>query len=106
MSKFNPDFWEITISQKGWDSFAIEDNPHYEDPAETDRRVVDTAHASALGPQLHAILGEVLTQKQKEVVSLHYFDNLNQRQIAERLGISQQVVSEHLYGKTLGRSQV
>ena len=106
MAKFNPDFWETTISQKRWNTFANEDNPYYEDPAEIDQRQVDATHASALGSQLHTILEENLTPKQREVVALHFFANLNQRQIAEKLGISQQAVSEHLYGKTRGGRKV
>ena len=45
------------------------------------------------------LVRELLTDKQREVVLLYFFEELNQRQIAERLGISQQSVSEHLYGK-------
>lgn len=37
--------------------------------------------------------------RQREVVLLYFIEELNQRQIAERLGIAQQSVSEHLYGK-------
>ncbi len=33
------------------------------------------------------------------MVLLYFIEELNQRQIAERLGITQQSVSEHLYGK-------
>jgi len=32
-------------------------------------------------------------------VELYFLRELNQSQVAERLGISQQSVSEHLYGK-------
>ena len=42
---------------------------------------------------------EVLTERQREVVTLYFFGELNQRQIAVQLGVSQQAVSEHLYGK-------
>ena len=44
-------------------------------------------------------MNEVLTDRQREVVELYYFAQLNQRQIAEHLDITQQTVSEHLYGK-------
>jgi DNA-directed RNA polymerase specialized sigma24 family protein len=41
----------------------------------------------------------VLTDRQLAVVRLHFLAGLNQREIAARLGVSQQAVSEHLYGK-------
>ena len=55
--------------------------------------------ARAFWPQVRPVLDEVLTDRQHEVVRLYFFARLNQRQIAEQLGISQQTVSEHLYGK-------
>lgn len=102
MAKFNPDFWEVTISQKGWDAFANEDSPYFEGPEACEQRHADAACAQALRPQLREILAQELTPKQREVVVLYFCGKLNQRQIAERLGISQQSVSEHLYGKVRG----
>ena len=58
-----------------------------------------------LGPALRDILDEVLTPRQKEIVRMYFFEGLNQSQIAQRLGVTQQSVSEHLYGKIrAGRS--
>jgi len=45
------------------------------------------------------MIDELLTDRQREVVWLYFFEGLNQRRIAEKLGITQQSVSEHLYGK-------
>jgi len=45
------------------------------------------------------LLNELLTVQQQAVLRLYFFSGLNQREIAERLGVSQQSVSEHLYGK-------
>jgi len=45
---------------------------------------------------------QVLTDRQFEVVDLYYFESKNQREIASPLGISQQSVSERLYGKARG----
>lgn len=39
-----------------------------------------------------------LSAKQREVVEAYFFDGLSQDQIAERLGISQQVVQRRLHG--------
>ena len=99
MPGFNRDFWEVNISQERWGKFTNEDHPFFEEAEETNRRCAEAARARRLRPQLLEILEDVLTPKQKEVVILYFFRGLNQRQIAERLGISQQVISEHLYGK-------
>ena len=39
---------------------------------------------------------EQLTERQREIVRLHYFDELDQKKIAELLGIRQQNVSKNL----------
>jgi len=99
MSKFNPDFWEVTISEESWQQFTTEDALYYEEPGEAEKRHERTERAKALWPTVRAIIDEVLTPRQREVVFLYFFEELNQREIAEKLGISQQSVSEHLYGK-------
>jgi DNA-directed RNA polymerase specialized sigma24 family protein len=102
MTKFNPDFWEVTISAESWDKFSTEDHLYYEAPAEAREHRARTARAEAMLPRLHALMSEVLTSRQCEVVTLYFLARLNQRQIAELLGITQQAVCEHLYGKMRG----
>ena len=99
MSKFNPDFWEVTISPESWQKFSTEDHLYYEEPGEAEKRHEREERAKALMPVIRAIMDEVLTARQREVISLYFFEGLNQREIAEKLGISQQSVSERLYGK-------
>ena len=99
MAKFNPDFWEVTVSQASWDQFANEDRLHYLPPGEAARLHERAARAETIWPQVRQIMDDVLTAPQRQVVLLYFFEQLNQRQIAERLSISQQSVSERLYGK-------
>ena len=99
MAKFNPDFWEVTISQESWRQFSAEDRLHHRAPGETDRQAAHARRAKAFMPQIRELIDETLTDRQRDVMTLYYFEQLNQRQIAERLGITQQSVSEHLYGK-------
>ena len=99
MAKFNPDFWEVTISEESWEQFTTEDRLCYEFPEEVEKRHKRAERAKALLPTVRAIMDEVLTPRQREVIDLYFFEGLNQREIAEKLGISQQSVSEHLYGK-------
>ena len=98
-STFNPDFWEVTLSDSGWRGFTTQDHPCFESNEDLDERHARDERARAMRRELETVIAEVLTERQREVVELYYFGRLNQRQIGERLGISQQSVSEHLYGK-------
>lgn len=98
-TKFNPDFWEVTISEESWEQFALEDGLYYESPDEVEERLERTERTEALWPKIRTIMDEVLNARQREVIFLSFFEGLNQREIAEKLRISQQSVSEHLYGK-------
>jgi RNA polymerase sigma factor (sigma-70 family) len=102
MPKFNPDFWEVTLSAAAWERFSAQDHLHYREPGETECTDARSARARALLPRIRRIIREELTERQREVVELYFLKDLNQRQVAERLGISQQSVSEHLYGKLRG----
>jgi DNA-binding CsgD family transcriptional regulator len=99
MAKFNPDFWEVTISHESWQQFPCERSLHYRPHEETDEHHAWSAKARQLWPAVQQILEDVLTPRQREIVMLYFFEGLNQRQISERLGLAQQVVSAHLYGK-------
>jgi RNA polymerase sigma factor (sigma-70 family) len=99
MSRFNPDFWEVTVSRETWRRFSTEDHLYYESPGEAESRRRLAERAAAVWPEIRRLMEEALTSRQREVVDLYFLQGLNQRQIAERLGISQQSVSEHLYGK-------
>jgi RNA polymerase sigma factor (sigma-70 family) len=97
MSGFNPDFWETVVSEAHWESLSTDDALW---PAgEGWRRSRAARRAEKLWPAVQALIDEVLTKRQREVLRLYFLADLNQREIAERLGISQQAVSEHLYGK-------
>ena len=99
MTKFNPDFWEVTVSAESWKRFSVEDGLWYEADDDVAARHRRAERASAFWPAVRALIDEVLTERQRRVVLLYFIEELNQRQIAERLGITQQSVSEHLYGK-------
>lgn len=68
--------------------------------------LTDAAHADpeveAARDEMLALLRELvataLTPRQREIVDLYFTDGLSQAEIAERLGISQQVVSKQLFG--------
>ncbi len=98
MAPFNADFWEIAVASEYWDRLATEDGMWHEADEDVQARVQRSTHAENLMPAIQAAIDEVLTDKQKQVISLYFFRERNQRQIAEELNISQQAVSQHLHG--------
>jgi len=106
MAKFNPDFWEVTLEAESWNRIAREDALWYESEQDGQARAHSRERAEHVWPRIRELIDEVLTERQREVVLLHFLEELNQRQIAERLGLSQQSVSEHLYGKAQGDRRV
>ncbi|MDA1191972.1 MAG: sigma-70 family RNA polymerase sigma factor [Candidatus Poribacteria bacterium] len=96
MSSANPDFWEIPVAPHKMDAFASgralwkperckTPSPHLEQR----RRAVKT---------LREIVATKLTPRQRACVHLYFFEGLTQQEVAERLGISRRVVSQHLFG--------
>ena len=47
---------------------------------------------------LHSAIEQALTQKQRDVVELFFFEGLSQGEIARRLGVRQQVIHKRIYG--------
>ena len=99
MTKFNPDFWEITLSAESWERFSTEDRIWHQEPEDVAARHARIERAQAFAPTDRSVMEEVLTDRQREIALLYFVEQFNQREIAERLKISQQSVSEHLYGK-------
>ena len=56
--------------------------------------------------QVIELMRTELTQRQQEVVQLYYFAGLTEEKIGRRLGIPQQVVSQHLHGIRRGGKRV
>lgn len=102
MTTFNPDFWETTLASASWQRFSEKDGLWHESAEDAEARAARTTRTTALWPSIQAVMAEALTERQSQVITLHFFSGLNQRQIAEQLKISQQSVSEHLYGKVRG----
>jgi|TARA_Y100000310_G_scaffold294496_1_gene324999 RNA polymerase sigma factor (sigma-70 family) len=95
MAKFDPFFWEVLLDPSELDRFEALPEYNEETAAEQEARAAALAEAASL---LRQIIESELTDKQQSVLYKYYFDGLSQEQIAEDLGISQQVVSKHLFG--------
>ena len=100
MPGFNPDFWEVTFDHNSWKSLTVRDSIFYRDPSDIVRTEEKLKAAKKLKPKLYELIDDVLTPSQRRVVELYFFASLNQKQIAERINMSQQSVSECLNGKS------
>jgi DNA-directed RNA polymerase specialized sigma subunit len=93
MPGYDPRFWELPF-----DPAAMAGIPA---PGTTDDDV-RSVEGRRLRREVLAALGVVvrtrLTDRQREIVELYFFEGLSQPAVAERLGISQQAVSRHLFG--------
>ncbi len=80
------------------EQFPSEANFWYETRADQVHRYHREDQVHVLADQVYGFLSEFLTQTQCEVVILYFIYQKTQQEVAEVLGISRQVVSQHLFG--------
>jgi DNA-directed RNA polymerase specialized sigma24 family protein len=94
--QYKPEKWANTPESAGlWSGVSPEEA--------TDRRLRTADEIDLL---LKAILLTALTPRQQQVMELYYYEARTQVEIATTLGITQQTVSQHLSGKSRGKSHV
>jgi len=96
---FNPDFWEVSVEHEVLCQFSEERRLWHETPSEVELRHRDREQALELMPLIRRLIAEVLTERQREIVQLYFFEQKTQQEVAELLGISVSSVSQHLFGK-------
>jgi RNA polymerase sigma factor (sigma-70 family) len=84
-------YWEIPVDPDVLARFPATEAEPPRDPEK--QRLIDEAVA-----QLHTIIETGLTARQREVVQLYFYEGKTEGEIAQQLGIAQQVVSRHLFG--------
>ena len=89
MSKYNPDFWEIPFDPQVLDQLTVETFDE-----EQSARTIPPEIISLL----HTLIRTRLTDRQRHILEMYFFEGQNEQTIASQLGISQQVVSKHLFG--------
>jgi len=96
MPGYDPRFWELPFDPGDMDALpgdlldAPEDGPPRSPAAVAARRAALDAVAE--------LVRSGLTDKQREIVRLYFYEERSQVEIAAALGISQQVVSRQLFG--------
>ena len=95
MSPSDPSFWEIPLPPEAFDARAHDPIAALFAEDETEERKAARAEAVEI---LRLVISTRLTERQRQIVELHYLEGLSQVEVAERLGISQQTVSRQLFG--------
>jgi RNA polymerase sigma factor (sigma-70 family) len=84
-------YWEIPVDPDTLSRLAAPDPREPPDP----RRERLRAQAVQL---LRVAINTRLTDRQRQIVQLYFFEGRSESEIARELGIAQQVVSKHLFG--------
>ncbi|MBM3263353.1 MAG: transcriptional regulator [candidate division Zixibacteria bacterium] len=95
---YNPEFWEIPLDHADLAKFSNESGIWFESGEDREDRYVWEDRGSRLVGRVYDSLSESLTPKQREAVILYFAHGKTQQEIADIMGISRRVVSQHLFG--------
>ncbi len=94
---YNPDFWEVRLDPEDLERFPNEagiwSNAPEEEPSTSRPEYLRTLFNPVMD-----IIHKALTDKQREVLLLYYMHQKTQEEVAQIMGISRRVVSQHLFG--------
>ena len=98
MSKLDPLFWEIMLKPHQLDEFSEVDAIWSETDEERELRYEKEADRRKIIPLIVDIIKNDLTEMQSNCIELHFLRKITQAEIAQALGISHRVVTQHIYG--------
>lgn len=98
MSKFDPQFWEIGINPEAMDRFSQENAIWYETEEEQEQRYKKEDEKSKILPVIMEIIENDLTEMQKICIKMYFLHERTHEEVAQELGISRRVVSQHIFG--------
>ena len=101
MGKYDPYFWEINVDPEVLESALVEPDfleqllisPEDEQVSLEKEQLKDEAV-----DRIKELIRIRLTTRQRQIIEMYFYENKTQQEIAETLGINQQVVSKHLFG--------
>jgi RNA polymerase sigma factor (sigma-70 family) len=101
MGKYDPYFWEIIVDPEVLESALVAPDfleqllisPEDEQVSLEKEQLKDEAV-----DRIKELISIRLTTRQRQIIELYFYENKTQQEIAETLGINQQVVSKHLFG--------
>ena len=103
---YNSDFWEVRLNQCELEKMPDEDGLWFESGDDRRLRYVWEDRVADVTFRILEAVPSCLTEKQREATLLYFCHGKTQREIAEIMGISRRVVSQHLFGITRGGRQV
>jgi DNA-binding CsgD family transcriptional regulator len=98
---YNPDFWELRVDPADLERFPNEAGIWFESGVEREARYRREDHVQDMTPHVMRVIdSDTLTRKQREAVVLYFLHRKTQQEIAQILGVSRRVLSQHLFGIT------
>ena len=93
---YNPDFWEVQLDPVDLDRYPAEAGLWHETGNEQRQRHESTQR-QVLSPVMD-LVSTALTDRQREATLLYFLCEKTQEEVAEIMGISRRVVSQHIFG--------
>lgn len=98
MPDFDPRYWEILLDHNELDKFPRECLFSYQSPEDRQKQLQRESERKQILNVVLDIIESELTPIQRDCVKLYFLKKKKQNEIAEILGISRRVVSQHIYG--------
>jgi len=95
---YNPDFWEVCLDPNDLDKYSSEAGIWFETSEDSRARQRREVRNQNLMEPIMDLIGRSLTEKQRQVLILYYLHQKTQEEVAQIMGISRRVVSQHLFG--------
>ncbi len=102
----NPDFWEVRLEPTDLARYSNESGLWFESSEDYRVRRVREVRNKRLMPAIMDLVARRLTQKQREALILYFVHHKTQEEVAQIMGISRRVVSQHLFGICRNGKQV
>ena len=106
---YNPDFWEVQLDPVDLDNYPAEAGLWHETRDEQyeqyQHQGPELGHRQAVAPVMH-LISTALTARQREATLLYFLYDKTQEEVAEIMGISRRVVSQHIFGICRNGKQV
>ena len=94
----NPDFWEVCMPPQDLSHYANEAGLWFESRHDRRSRSQREVRVRGLIGPVMDLISDALTEKQRQALILYYFHRKTQEEVAQIMGISRRVVSQHLFG--------
>jgi DNA-directed RNA polymerase specialized sigma subunit len=96
--KPDPRFWEIMFLPDQLDEFSEADAIWHETEEERELRYKKEDSRRKIIPLIMDIIENDLTEMQRNCIELYFLRKRTQAEVAQALGISPRVVTQHIYG--------